>query len=49
MRKWVLVVGLAALALATAALAGDPWSQLGLLATKEIQPWTILLQRLEKA
>ena len=32
-----------------AALARDPWSQLGLLATKEIQPWTILLQRLEKA
>src|ERR1051326_4608691 len=27
MRKWVLVVGLAALALATAALAGDPWKQ----------------------
>jgi uncharacterized protein YciI len=32
-----------------AALARDPWSQLGLLAIKEIQPWTILLQRLEKA
>ena len=32
-----------------AALACDPWSQLGLLAIKEIQPWTILLQRLEKA
>jgi uncharacterized protein YciI len=32
-----------------AALARDPWSQLELLAIKEIQPWTILLQRLEKA
>jgi len=32
-----------------AALARDPWSKLGLLAIKEIQPWTILLQRLEKA
>ena len=32
-----------------AVLARDPWSQLGFLAIKEIQPWTILLQRLEKA
>jgi uncharacterized protein YciI len=32
-----------------AALARDPWSQLGILAIKEIQHWTILLQRLEKA
>src|SRR5690349_8542684 len=27
MRKWILAVSLATLALATAALAGDPWKQ----------------------
>jgi uncharacterized protein YciI len=30
-------------------LTRDPWSQSRLLGTKDIQPWTILLQRLEKA